>query len=103
MPICLKYLKLKHHSPLKKKSQAYTVLWVQHVLRFLFMGSCSHVFLTLHLFLYDKKRPGFELIEVLKLSKRAQLAFHKIILLMCDILSCSFLKLSFLCNYLGQM
>lgn len=50
-----------------------------------------------------KKCPGFELIDVLKLSTKAQLAFHKIILLMCDILSCSFLKFSFLYNYLGQM
>lgn len=80
-----KMLKLKHHSPFKKKSQA-TVLWVQHVLKFLFMGRCSHFFLTLRLFLYDKKCPGFELIEVLKLSTKTQLAFHKIILLMCDIL-----------------
>lgn len=34
-----------------------------------------HFFLMLHLFLYDKKSPGFELIEVLKLSTKAQLAF----------------------------
>lgn len=62
-----------------------------------------HFFLMLHLFLYDKKSPGFELIEVLKLSTKAQLAFHKIILLMCDILSCSFLKFSVLYDWLGQM
>ena len=37
-----------------------------------------------------EKCPGFELIDVLNLSTMAQLAFHKIIFLMFDILSSSF-------------
>lgn len=60
------------------------------------MGRDSHFFLTLHLFLYEKKCPGFELIEVLKLSKKAQMVFHKIILLMCDILILFLPKVFFL-------
>lgn len=37
------------------------------------------------------KCPSFELIDVLKLSTKVQLAFHKIIVLMFDIFSSSFL------------
>lgn len=96
--MCLKDLS-SHQSPPKKKSSLrcveYSVFWSWCLWEGDYASS-SHYLFTM------ERCPGFELIDVLKLSTEVQLAFHKIIFLMCGVLFSSFLKFSFLCNELGQ-